>query len=150
MARKCSSHELVVHIYLISFTVSPSLYTVPDDDQTLLDWFDHYDKNGNGLIDLNHSEETEYVEDPTHSTSIHGALVTLSPVKKGWKSTFFDGMLADETSQIRLVGFKGMQQRKSNEYHRKDIAVQLEDCEVKAARQGKGYKVMLKSYTKIS
>ncbi len=44
------------------------------------------------------------------STSIHGAVVTLSPVKKGRKAMFFDGLLADETSQNRLVGFQGMQQ----------------------------------------
>ena len=49
------------------------------------------------------------------------ALVTLSPVKKGQKSTFFDGMLADETLQIWLAGFKSMQQRKLNEYHQKNI-----------------------------
>ena len=52
-------------------------------------------------------EEIENINDvdaPMSSTSIHGAVVTLSPVKKGRKSTFFDGLLADETSQIRLVG----------------------------------------------
>jgi len=53
-------------------------------------------------------EEIENIDDmdgPMFSTSIHGAVVRLSPVKKGRKSTFFDGVLADETSQIRLVGF---------------------------------------------
>ena len=60
---------------------------------------------------------------------------------------FFDGVLANETSQIRLVGFQGMQQQKLNNYHQKNIAVALETCEVKPARQGKGYKyeVMLKT-----
>ena len=76
--------------------------------------------------------------------------MSLSPVKKGRKSTYFNGVLADETSQMKLVGFNGMQQRKLNEYHQKNIAVQLEDCEVKAAHQGEGYEVMLKTYTKIS
>ena len=33
-------------------------------------------------------------------SSIRGAVVTLSPVKKGRKAMFFDGLLADETSQI--------------------------------------------------
>ena len=36
-----------------------------------------------------------------------------------------------------------MQQRKLNDYHRRNIAVELEKCEVKAARQGEGYEVML-------
>ena len=86
-------------------------------------------------------EEIENIDDvdrPMSSTSIHGAVATLSPVKKGRKAMFFDGLLADETSQIRLVGFQGMQQRKLNEYHQKNIAVALENCEVKPARQGEG------------
>ena len=64
-------------------------------------------------------DELENIDDvngPMSSTSIHGAVVTLSPVKK---ATFFDGLLADERSQIRLVGFQGIQQRKLNEYHKK-------------------------------
>ena len=94
-------------------------------------------------------ENIDDVDGPLSSTSIHGTVVTLSPVKKGRKATFFDGMLADETSQIHLVGFQGMQQRKLNEYHQKNIAVALENCEVKPARQGEGYEVMLKSSTTI-
>ena len=97
-------------------------------------------------------EEIENIDDvdgPMSSTSIHGAVVTLSPVKKGRKAMFFDGLLADETSQIRLVGFQGMQQRKLNDYHQKNIAVALKNCEVKLARQGEGYEVMLKTSTLI-
>ena len=40
-------------------------------------------------------EEIENIDDvdgPMSSTSIHGAVVTLSPVKKGWKAMFFDGL----------------------------------------------------------
>ena len=51
--------------------------------------------------------------------------------------------------QILLVGFQGTQQRKLNEYHQKNIAVALENCEVKPARQGEGYEVMLKTSTLI-
>ena len=58
-------------------------------------------------------ENINDVDGPMSSTSIHGAVVTLSPVKKGRKAMFFDGLLADKSSQIRLVGFQGMQQRKS-------------------------------------
>ena len=86
-------------------------------------------------------EEIENIDDvdgPMSSTSIHGAVVTLSPVKKGRKAMFFDSLLADETSQIRLVGFQGMQQQKLNDYHQKNVAVALENCEVKPARQGEG------------
>ena len=69
---------------------------------------------------------------PLSSTSIHGAVVSLLPVKKGQKAAFFDGILADETSQIRLVGFQGM---KLNEFQQKKL---LDNCEVKAARRDDG------------
>ena len=62
---------------------------------------------------------------------------------------FFDGVLADKTSQIRLVRLQGMQQRKLNNYHYKNIAGALETCEAKSARQGEGYEVMLKTSTLI-
>ena len=62
-----------------------------------------------------------------------------SSVKKGRKAIFFDGLLADERSQIRLVGFQGIQQRKLNEYHKNKIAV---DLGVKPAHQGEGYEAM--------
>ena len=39
-----------------------------------------------------------------------------------------------------------MQQRKLNDYHKKNIAVALENCEVKPACQGEGYEVMLKDF----
>ena len=42
-----------------------------------------------------------------------------------------------------------MQKRKLNDYHQKNIAVVLENCEVKPARQGEGYEVMLKTSTLI-
>ena len=44
-------------------------------------------------------ENIDEVDGPMSNTSIHGAVVT-SPVKKGRKAMFFDGLLADETSQI--------------------------------------------------
>ena len=97
-------------------------------------------------------DEIENIDDvngPMSSTSIHGAVVTLSPVKKGRKAMFLDGMLADDTSHIRLVGFQGMQQQKLNDYYQRNIPVELENCEVKPAGQGEGYEVMLKSSTLI-
>ena len=94
-------------------------------------------------------ENINDVDGPMSSTSIHGAVVTLSLVKKGRKAMFFDGLLADESSQIRLVGFQGMQQRKLNDFHQWNVAVALENCQVKPARQGEGYEVMLKTSTII-
>ena len=42
-----------------------------------------------------------------------------------------------------------MQERKPNEYHQKNLPVELANCKVKPARQGEGYEVMLKSSTQI-
>ena len=50
-------------------------------------------------------ENINDVDGPMSSPSIHSAVVTLWPVKKG---RFFDGgLLADKTSQIQLVSFRG-------------------------------------------
>ena len=54
-------------------------------------------------------EEIENIDDvdgPMSSTSIHGTVGRLSPVKKGRKATFVDGLLTDKISQIRLSGFR--------------------------------------------
>ena len=66
-------------------------------------------------------ERIDDVDGPISSTRMHGAIISLSPVKKGRKSIFFDGMLADNTSKIRLVGFDAQQQRKLNDYHQKNF-----------------------------
>ena len=67
------------------------------------------------------------VDGPIANTSIiiHGAITSLSPVKKGGNSNFFDRTLADETSKIQVVGFDVQQQRKLNNYHQKNIHVEL-------------------------
>ena len=45
-------------------------------------------------------EEIDKVDEAKASTSIHGAVTSLSPNKKGEK---INGTIANETSQIRLV-----------------------------------------------
>ena len=90
------------------------------------------------------------VDQASASTSIHGAVTSLSPIKKGRKSVFFNGTIADETSQIRLVRFDASQLRKLQDYQQKQLPVQLINCEVKPSRYGKGYDVMLKSASQIS
>jgi len=65
------------------------------------------------------------------NTSLHGAITSLSPIKKGGKSLFFDRMLTDDTSKVRVVGFEAHQQKKLNELCQKNGPIQLVDCEVK-------------------
>ena len=60
-------------------------------------------------------ENLEDIKDTASSTTLHGAITTLSPIKKGRKSIFFDGAIADSTAMIRLVGFNPVQQRKLQE-----------------------------------
>ena len=58
-------------------------------------------------------------------------------------------MLADNTSKVRVVGFEVHQQKKLNELYQNNVPIQLVDCEVKKARHGQGYEVLLKSSTQI-
>ena len=94
-------------------------------------------------------EQISNVDRPIASTRLHGAITCLSPIKKGRKSLFFDGTLADATSKIRVVGFDAHQQRKLQEYHQNNVAVELDNCEVKSSTYGDGYEVMLKNSTAI-
>ena len=79
------------------------------------------------------------------NTSRHGAITSLSPIMKGWKSLFFDRMLADNTSKVRVVGFEVLQQKKPNELYQKNGPIQLVDCEVKKTPHGQGYEVLLRA-----
>ena len=90
------------------------------------------------------------LEKPMLNTSLHGAITSLSPIKKRWKSLFFDRMLADDTSKVRVVGFEAHQQKKLNELYQKNGPIQLVDCEVKKTRHGQGYEVFAQSSTQIN
>ena len=43
------------------------------------------------------------IDEPCTSVNVHGAVTTISPIKKGRKALFFDATLADTTSKVRLV-----------------------------------------------
>ena len=83
--------------------------------------------------------QIDEVEEPMANTKIHGAITSLSPIKKGRNSVFFDGTLADGTSKI---SFDGTQQRKLQDYHDKKVPVELVNCEVKTSGYGEGYDVV--------
>jgi len=61
------------------------------------------------------------LEKPMLNTSLHGAITSLSPIKKGWKPLFFDRMLEDDTSKVRVVGFEADLQKKLNELYQKMV-----------------------------
>ena len=47
------------------------------------------------------------------------------------------------------MGFDAKQQRKLNNYHQKNIPVEVINCEVKSSKYGEGYEMMLKGGTHI-
>jgi len=61
---------------------------------------------------IKEADNITYLEKPMLNTSLHGAITSLSPIKKGWKSLFFDRMLADNTTKVRVAGFEALQQKK--------------------------------------
>ena len=98
-------------------------------------------------------EEIEHLEELTSAavnTNVHGAVTKISPVKKRRNSIFFDGMLADDSSKMHVVGFDALQQKKLKTFHDKQIPVQLVNIKVKESRYGDGHEILLKSEIKES
>ena len=89
------------------------------------------------------------IDEPCTSVTLHGALTTISPIKKGRKSQFFDATSADSTSNLRLVGFSPRQHILLNDFQKASSPVELINCEVKHSRLTEGYDIMLKSNTYI-
>ena len=89
---------------------------------------------------------------PATNANIHGAVIEISPVKKSKglkKRLFFDGGFADETAKLRLVGFDSIQQKQLEEYHEKQVAVQIQNCEIKKSKYCDGYDLLLGSKSRI-
>ena len=94
-------------------------------------------------------EHIEKVENPIESATIHGVVTTLSPIKKGRTTTFFDGTLADTSGRIRIVGFNADHQKFMKDFMNKREPVQLTDCQIKPARRGNDMEIMFKGTTKL-
>ena len=94
-------------------------------------------------------EQLDNVDQPLPNSCVHGAITSISPVKRGRGAPYFDGMLADDTSKIRFVGFESFQQKKLFNFQEKNVPVKIENCEIKSAKHGDGYEVILKSNSQI-
>ena len=57
--------------------------------------------------------QLDQLTEPISNASLHAAVTSLSPVKKGRKSTYFDAKLTDGAGNIRLVGFNAEHQKKT-------------------------------------
>ena len=106
-----------------------------------------------GLSRKRHIEEVDRLDlltKPLPNANLHGAVTSLSAVKKGRNSNYFDGTLCDGHCQVRLVGFLPAQQKKLNRFWVNKKAVVFSNCEVKQSRQGGDQMdVILKSSTEI-
>ena len=63
------------------------------------------------------------IEKETDSASVHGVVMTLSPLKSTMGRSFFDG-----THQLRIVGFSSKQQEQLQNVRDKKEAVTHELC----------------------
>ena len=95
-------------------------------------------------------ERFDLLTNPLTNASVHGAVTSLSPVKKGRSSMYFDGTVYDGHEQIRLVGFLPAQQKKLDGFFADKKALRLHNCEVKQSRQGHQMEIILKSETELS
>ena len=95
-------------------------------------------------------DKYDAIKEPHTNVTLDGAITTLSPVKKGKRSSYFDGAMTDGTSHLRIVGFNSDQQRKLTMYFEKKEPTRLINCEVKPAREGDKLEIMLKKFTEIT
>ena len=92
-------------------------------------------------------EEIDSLEEPVSTASHHAVVSSLSPVKKGRNSDYFEGTVTDGKSTVRLVGFKRSQQSKIQRFMHKQQPILLDDCEIKKARCGPRMEIMQKVST---
>ena len=73
--------------------------------------------------------ELEEVDEPVSTASLHVVVTSLSPVKKGRNSDYFEGTVKHGKSTVRLVGFKRLQQSKIERFLHKQQPILLDDCQ---------------------
>ena len=98
---------------------------------------------------LEEVDDLDCLDKPVPSAILHGKLTSLSPIKKGRKSDYFDGRICDGRRKLRFVGFSEQQQKKMNDFFDNKDSIVLSDCEVKPSRQGVDMEVLLKRGTLI-
>lgn len=99
---------------------------------------------------LEEIDQLDQLTQPIANASLHAAVTSLSPVKKGRKSTYFDAKLTDGAGNIRMVGFNSEHQKKLSTFQRQKLPIKLEDCEVRKSRQGYSMEILLKNTTIIT
>ena len=98
------------------------------------------------------TEEFEQLDAATHpvaTANIEGNITSLSPVKKGRRSTYFEGQIDDGTSKLCLVGFSSDHQRKLTKLFNNKDAVSLQNCQIKEEKEGQKMEVIIKTSTQM-
>ena len=98
---------------------------------------------------LEELEHLDAAQQPIANASLHAAVTSLSPLKKGRNSNYFEGTVADQSTKLRLVGFSSDQQRKLSTFFKNRTTINLKNCQIKESREGNKMEVMLKSNTQI-
>ena len=89
-------------------------------------------------------DDFDELNEPVPNASIHAAVMSLSPYKKGKNESYFDGTLTDGTQKIWMIGLK------LSSYQESQHPIILNNCEIKKSRQGDQYKILLKKFTNIT
>jgi len=83
------------------------------------------------------------------AASVHGAIASLSPIKKRRTSVYSDGTFSEEGTEIRFVGFNSEQQKKLKTFFTEKQSINIKNCQIKEVREGHKMEVMLKSIPKF-
>ncbi len=94
-------------------------------------------------------DKFEDIAEPVSSATVHAVATSLSPIKKGRRSLFFDGHLTDGKSSMRMVAFSERQHEVIQKFKEKKETMELRDVEFKHALRGEEIEVLLKSNSKI-
>ena len=90
--------------------------------------------------------------DPVPHASLHGVIKSLSPIKKGKKSDFFEGKcyFNNKSHPSRFVGFSPRQHDTLKKIKEEKKPVHFDDIEITNARRGDKMEFLIKSSTKIN
>lgn len=97
------------------------------------------------------NDEYPSLKDSTTSDSakIHGYVSSISPMKKGKTSNFFDAEISDGETDMRLVGFQQSQRKRLEDFHSTSNPVTIANCTIKKARASDDLEILLKSASKL-
>ena len=98
---------------------------------------------------LEEVEKFNEVDKAISNASIYGVLTSVSPVKKGRRTNYFEGTVSDGNSKLRLVGFDTKQQKRMDELMAKKKAIAKKNCEIKQSRRGDKMEILLKTDTSV-